>query len=68
MINGYGLGLNGYWILGIIIFAVLIWGAFKFICVRKKNRFDYGLDNKKLEGTYFFALHILKTYTLKGML
>jgi hypothetical protein len=47
MINGYGLGLNGYWILGIIIFAVLIWGAFKFISVRKKNRFDSGLDNKK---------------------
>ena len=47
MMNGYGLGLNGYWIFGIIILAVLVWGIFKFISVRKKDRFDAGLDNKK---------------------
>ena len=47
MMNSYGLGLNAYWIFGIIIFAVIIWCIFKFISVRKKNRFDSGLDNKK---------------------
>lgn len=47
MINSYGLGFNGYWIFGIIIFVVLVWGIYKFIRIRKKNRFDSGLDNKK---------------------
>ena len=47
MINGYGLGLNAYWIFGILILAALVWGIYKYIRVRKRNRFDAGLNNKK---------------------
>ena len=31
MINAYGLGLNGYWIVGIIIFAVLVLGIIRYL-------------------------------------
>jgi hypothetical protein len=47
MINGYGLGVNGYWIYGIIILAFIAWGIFRFITVRKRKRFDAGLNAKK---------------------
>jgi hypothetical protein len=47
MINAYGLGLNGYWIVGIIIFAVLVLGIIRFIILRKRKRFDSGLNTKK---------------------
>jgi hypothetical protein len=47
MTNRYGLGLNWYWILGIIIFASVVLGITMVIMFRKQKWFDSGLNVKK---------------------
>ena len=47
MVNGYGFGINGYWIFGIIILVLVVFGIIRFLIARKRKRFDAGSNAKK---------------------
>jgi large-conductance mechanosensitive channel len=44
---GYGMGFPWHWIIGLIILGFVVFIVIKVIMVRKRKRFDSGLNGKK---------------------